>query len=203
MNIGLDLDGTLLNSKFRHIIALYDCLNDKSLEFSNLEDLISYKSEDNDTLSYLYKKGFSSPNDIYKCWLSNIESEKYLKYDVLYEDSVFFLERASIDHKLFLVTSRRNGEGVIKQLKTLKIHSYFEKIFISGSMNKKSFFTKDIELKIIIGDSEEDLVWAQDMKCKFVPVNRGFRAEKWWDSRGLKSYGNLLEVLDFLRKGRG
>lgn len=194
-SIGFDLDGTLLNSKFRHQKVLYDILKNEiyDIKFSDLDDFVLYKSEGNNTKSYLKYKYLDHINidEISKKWIENIEKKQYLELDILYKHTINLLKTLSKPYDLHLVTARKNKEGVKHQIYKHDIVKYFKKIYVVSNkgyvaLNKYNQ-TKNICIELIIGDTEVDLKWAEYLDTKFLPVNYGFRSEKWWNSRNIIS----------------
>ena len=205
LNIAFDLDGTLLDSRYRHQKALHDCIIrfNPDVKIETLNDYIPFKQNGNNTPSYLEKKEISPAKDIYDCWLKMIEDEQYLDCDCLFPESISVLNFLSRKYNLYLVTGRKNIVAARKQLKLLELNNYFQEIFIAGSYDnlaeKKYQMTKHLDLFMIYGDSGIDYEWSRLASTKFVALNCGFRNKIWWLNRGIISYPNLeLAIKDTL-----
>ena len=200
--IAFDLDGTILDSKFRHQKVLFDILNKKGLseEIEELNDYVEYKSIGRNTKQYLeYKYGESiDSEEICKSWIENIEKMEYLDFDKVYENAEDILFRLSLKYDLYLVTARSNKKNTLKQLEKLDLTKYFKDIYIvsnreNSALNKYDI-TKDLQLKIIIGDTEVDYKWAKYSDVEFIPTDAGFRNNLWWKALNIETYSNLYEV---------
>jgi len=196
MIIGLDFDGTIIDSSFRHILILHKITNKN---ISIFQDFVAYKSKGLNGLSYLQKKGFSNANDIFTKWVEVIEYDKFLKYDVLYPDSLYFLESLSVENDIYLVSARNNIKGLIKQINDLKIGSFFKEVITVGKGMTKYEVTKNIKFDCIIGDTEIDYEWAKKSKTIFYALNRGFRNKSYWDKKNIKSFKSLLEIMNKIK----
>lgn len=197
MIIGLDFDGTILDSSFRHILALHKITN-KDIGF--LQDFVSYKTEGKNGLSYLKEKGFVDTQDIFTKWIEVIEDDELLKYDVLYTDSLYCLEKLSRSNEIYLVSARNNVKGLIDQVNNLKIGSFFQEIIAVEKGITKYELTKNIEFDCIIGDTENDYEWAGQSKAKFYALNRGFRSQSYWNKINIESFKNLLEIMNKIKE---
>lgn len=192
MKIGLDFDGTILDSKFRHVLAL-KIITGMDLIFFN--DFLEYKSNGKNGLNYLREKGFLNYEEIFNCWMNIIENDELLKYDILFYDSLYFLEELSKKSELYLVSKRKNVPGFFEQLHKLNIFNFFSEVIVVGEKNHKYEVTKDIKFDFIIGDTEIDLEWAINTNSRFFALNRGFRSKVFWDSLNIESFENLLVLL--------
>lgn len=209
-SIGLDLDGTLLDSKFRHQKLLYDILMQEGYEINinELNDFLPYKSQGKNTKEYLLYKysNIKNADKIVEKWIENIEDLEYLNLDFLYNHVNNLLENLNTICDLYLVTARKNKENTLKQLNNLDITRYFKKIYIvsnSGNIALNKYKkTKNLGIDLIVGDTEIDLKWSQYLKADFFAVNYGFRDIKWWKNKNIISYnessiGKKIEELIF------
>jgi phosphoglycolate phosphatase-like HAD superfamily hydrolase len=179
--IGLDFDGTLLDSRKRHKIVLNDTLKKNNISLDT-SDLISFKAFGKSTKEYLIHKNISN-NLVRKIigeWIFNIELDRYLLLDTLYSDSIEFLKKERIKGKeLVIITARRNKSGLYNQVRELGIDKYLDNVIIvdndsSIAENKANEIVKN-KIEMLIGDTEVDYAAASLANIKFYALNRGFR----------------------------
>jgi len=201
-NVVLDLDGTLLDSRHRHIVVLTECVNQinaTSYTPEDFYDFVSYKSEGNNGLSYLKDKKIPNEEAIISLWIKKIEYKKYLKLDRLYPDILHDLKIMSDRYNLFLITARSNKSNAIWQLYELGLAIFFcEMIVVKNTGNvgmNKYRAIQSKHLDFVIGDTETDFALAKYAQCGFFPLNYGFRSAQYWINNGLKSFNNIHESL--------
>jgi len=201
-NIVLDLDGTLLDSRRRHIVVLSDCINQINATAytpDDFYDFVSYKSEGNTGLSYLKNKGIPNEATIISLWIKRIEYRKYLRLDLLYPNVLVELKKMSDRYNLFLLTARSNKSNAIWQLSELGLGDFFcDKIIVKNMGNvglNKYRAIQQIPLEFVIGDTETDFALAKYAQCGFFPLNYGFRSAKYWRKNGLKSYSSINKII--------
>lgn len=202
-SIGVDLDGTVLNSLFRHQLVLHDCLkhNKIDIKMADLNDYIEFKRKGFSTKDYLISKNYEKTiiNESLKQWVEIIEECKYLKFDCLYAEAFQNIMDIAGSFDLFLVTARHNPKGLFQQVSAFQLDKYFAKIIVVEPKEDAGFQkyteTQSIPFSCIIGDSEVDYVWAQYAKVQFFPVNYGIRNEQWWNSRNLTSYSKFADCV--------
>jgi len=206
-NVVLDLDGTLLDSRRRHVIVLSDCVNEINYiksTYNDFDDFVSYKSEGNTGLSYLQNKGIPNAKEIFALWIEKIEEKKYLEADILYPNVCESLELLKRHYNLFLLTARTNKVNVIWQLSQLNIDTFFTEIFVVSNIGNvsgnKYAAIKSLQISYVVGDMEVDYDLAKRVDSIFLPLNCGFRSATFWQQRGEKSYGNIYEVLPKITK---
>jgi len=204
-NIVFDLDGTLLDSRPRHIVVLADCINQingTACTPDDFDDFVSYKSEGNNGLSYLKDKKIPNEEAVISRWIQRIEYKKYLRLDRLYPNVLLDLKNMSDRYNLFLVTARSNKSNDAWQLAELGIGEFFREMIVvkntgNAGLNKyRAIQPKSLDF--VIGDTEADFALANYAQCGFFPLNCGFRSAQYWRKTGLKSYNSIHEI--FLTK---
>lgn len=179
--VAFDFDGTLLDSKKRHSVVLDDILKQYNINLDT-SDLIEFKRGGKNNISYLMSKGIDEnlSKEIQAKWIDNIEKEKYLEIDVLYEDAIENLEKYSKENDLILVTARNNEEGLQKQIDKFGLRKYFREIFIVESNKNTSNLKAEILEKenaiLMIGDTESDYNASKIADVEFKFYNNGFRS---------------------------
>jgi phosphoglycolate phosphatase-like HAD superfamily hydrolase len=204
-NIVFDLDGTLLDSRRRHISVLTDCVNEihgTKYGDCDFDDFVKYKAEGYNGLSYLASKKIPNESEIFSLWKKKIEYWEYLQTDVLYPDIRECLDVLRKNRNLFLITARANNTNAERQLSSLGIDKFFIKISIVSNSGDTGYSKYEalnsLSADCVIGDTEADLDLAKHAKCMFFPLNNGFRSAKFWKQYVERSYGNIHEILSQL-----
>jgi phosphoglycolate phosphatase-like HAD superfamily hydrolase len=203
MNIGFDFDGTLLNSSWRHVMALrkvWPCvdevLGDWTVEF------LRFKAEGHSTRAYLEACAPEVAAEVNSAWISQIEADDLLKHDCPYEGCFLFLEGCSQAHDLYLITARGNASGAQQQFVDLGFAPYFKKTrVVAPGKNAgllKAQCLGEITLDVVIGDTESDQDWANHADAVFIPVSWGFRSAAYWNKRNVKAVYNYNSLRDMI-----
>ncbi len=177
--IAFDFDGTILDSRKRHIVVLNDILKEFDIDL-DLSDLIEFKRDNKNNVDYLTSKGIEEnlAKKIQTKWIENIEKEEYLVLDVLYNNTIEILEKYSCENDLILVTARNNELGLQKQIDKFDLRKYFKKIYVVNSGKNASELKVEV-LKYenaikFIGDTLSDKK-AADIACvEFEHFDDGF-----------------------------
>ena len=205
-----DFDGTLLDSRKRHKLVLHDILkNDYNilLDEQELEKFFTYKTDGNNTFSYLTKKLKLSEiisREVTEKWIKNIESLHYLKSDKLYFDSFDMVKELSSDYKFIMISARKSESFLIKQLKSHNLFDFFYEIVCVNpfdAANSKKNVLLNLESPILfVGDTEADYEAALHFGIPFYALNRGFRSKKFWDLKNIISHDSLFEIKNYIKK---
>lgn len=169
----VDLDGTIVNP-YRRLHGLFVKLSGSSISF---EEYISCKKEGllmNDMLE-LCRVPRDEWGNFKKNWLKNVELQKWLEIDTLYDGADDFLKNLSVRFNVALWTNRQNKRNLIWQLKRLGIYELFTEIMVSENRYSKAELvsgTKNIDSAIAIGDAEEDKKAAEEYGLSFFCVER-------------------------------
>lgn len=207
----VDIDGTIIDSSKRHSILLKNILHSHKIEVSSiqLDFYMEYKRDGNSTTSFLtqiLKIPETESKLIAKEWVEEIESVEMIKNDCLYKDSIKFLNSISKNNAVYYLSSRQSEKNLLAELKKLDVLQFADFVYISspseGYKGKVKFINKIKEKSndslTIIGDTEVDYKAAIETEINYFLVNRGFRSKKYWDSKTICSYNDLLEVLEVL-----
>ncbi|BDF71421.1 hypothetical protein CE91St41_13520 [Oscillospiraceae bacterium] len=134
-------------------------------------------------------------------WVEQIESWKYLMYDVLYPDARETLEQLSrrVGLQLALVTARSREQLMFQQLQELGIRDFFTRVYCvdpRSAKEKKLKAAREIESVVLwVGDTEVDQYAAEQINCPFYALNRGFRDFTYWEKVNIPAHANLLPLL--------
>lgn len=226
----LDLDGTLIDSRERHYRLMREILSEKvpktvtgiALE-GMLEELpeagpgkrfdpvefMEYKADGHSGKKYLQDR-LGLPEDaasqIMESWRRQIEEERWLESDTLYQDASAFLNELRQKHiTIYYLTARQNRNGLLQELERLKIADYADRIQVVSPADareeKKRYVERLLEQTgkgagsvCIIGDTENEYDLAEELSLPCYLLNRGFRSKKFWEERGVKSIASLCEI---------
>ena len=205
----MDLDGTLIDSRKRHIIVMQDVLAHTKYSL-NSEEYMNYKAEGNSGLKYLTDVmgiDMSDAREIQQEWKERIEFSGYLLADELYPDAVSFLNTVFEKGGVIFLTARKNRLGLDGELKRLAILPYADYTIVADpddAMVQKERAVRVIreaypnaELTVI-GDTENEYELAEKLGLEGRILNCGFRSAAYWEKRGIKTYSSLNHVLKTL-----
>lgn len=195
----LDLDGTLLNSKKRHISLLKNLLSDRGLNIS-VENFVDYKSAGLNTKSYLEHIGLpvEEAASISKDWVFHIEDDEYLALDTWYEDAASFLKLLKREGYVTVIVTARKRDDKVKSFVSNGLNLIDDIIVVKNGAEKESEIRKKYSIDsgkdILVGDTEIDYECAIKLDVYSFMLNRGFRSKKFWDDKKITSYSDLNEV---------
>lgn len=203
----VDLDGTIIDSFYRHYILLNNILIkykvDKKIIYG---DYFEKKRSGMNNFKYLTEIlniSTDLANKIQKNWIEKIESKEMLAFDKLYDDATYFLDFIKgKGYKIIFLTARNNKELTMTQLEELGISMYPAKVIVvepkNGDINKSNAIDREAtDNSIMIGDTEVDYKSSENSKIKSYILNRGFRSKEFLNNIGVyKNYANLQEVME-------
>ena len=179
MNIIIDLDGTLIDSKLR-LYRLFQYLAPKSkLTFEQYWDLKSRKISN----EIILKKELSYDNEminkfVYN-WMSLIETKPYLVLDSCFDGTHKALLKLQNLGNLFLCTSRQLRQPTLDQLYNLNLLQFFKLILITEQRLSKESLIKESVLGLsgddwLVGDTGKDILAGKSLNLKTCAVLSGF-----------------------------
>ena len=128
-------------------------------------------------------------NDYRDKRIALIETERYLKYDILQENAEKVIEKLAQNYTLVLVTLRRSESQLHKQLRHFEIEKFFTDVLCSGRQVKPRWKIKhDLIVQyieqyknnnhIIIGDTETDIEAGKHLGYTTIAITNGIRNEQ-------------------------
>lgn len=205
----IDLDGTIIDSFKRHYILLKRILNKYGVSKKFLYD--DYREKKTDGLNNIkYMTDVLNISDklakeIQKEWIDNIESKEMLNFDVLYNDSIDFLEFLKQEgYDIIFLTARNNEKLTLLQLKKLGLYKYSKKVIIVNTENSIANKSAIIDREknndcIMVGDTEVDYKSSKNCQIDCYILNRGFRSLNFLNQIGVKkSYTDLYKIMEEL-----
>jgi len=181
MKIFLDLDGTILDAKYRCYRLYVNLLSHGG--FSTVDMLTYWQMK----RSKIPEKDIASktvPITFAKYYVEKrahlIETMDYLILDSVFDGVYVTLDRWFLDHDLYLVTLRRDEAALNRQLLLFDLHRYFKHIYNSGDeqIKKEDLISHEISDQsdcVIIGDTEVDVEAGKALSIKTVAVTSGIR----------------------------
>lgn len=195
--IAFDFDGTLISICKRDYNVYSDILlhnNFKPLDFDLYWEYKSERTPLYDLLNINNKIDY----DFYYLYLNQrnekIESPEYLFYDELFDGTTDILKFISLKYDCYLVTSRFNTEATLNQIEKFGIKDFFKEIIITKK-NKLDAYSKIPNLHLIVGDSENDILPANELKVNSFALTTGIRSFNFLKQFNPTYIGNDLNEL--------
>ena len=189
MNIGFDLDGTIITCKDKHSILMDVITKAYGLDFCKDKYWKDKRSGLKNTES-LMRQGIAL-NTAFKVnntWIASIENIEWAYFDSLFEGLFENLVKLrEKGHSLHLISARNNIMNANIQLQTLGIECFFDTVnfvTLSSGLQKSDFFDK-LNLDCYIGDTEVDFKESKKSKISFYPVITGMRSKDFFVNLGL------------------
>ena len=179
MNIIFDLDGTLIDSKYRLYNLFQDMVPESFLSFDDYWLYKKNKISNEEILKNLFLYNDKKVKEFRFDWMALIESKKYLKFDQSFHGLIEFLELNFLEHDLYICTNRQFIEPTINQLKGFGLLKFFKKILVTEQKNPKNYILsreiRNLSSKDwIVGDTGEDIKVGQILKVNTCAVLSGF-----------------------------
>lgn len=179
MRIGVDLDGTLISCKEKHVCLMASLLKAYNIKI-NMDVFWALKRKGFSNIKAL--NFFNLDNEVLKKinnqWVDMVENLEWLNMDKPL-DGVFEFLSDIRDSKssLHLISARNNVSNALIQIKSLNLYKYFDTVsFINIKNNeKKSDIFFSIGIDVYIGDTEYDYVMCVESNVKSILVSTGMR----------------------------
>lgn len=213
-NAILDLDGTLIDSSYRHVKLLVDVINKhgKNITEEDIKDYLSYKADGHSTLDYLTEVmglEYSQAEEIALEWSGNIENIQYVSTDKFYDDAYTFVkELKDAGYDIYALTARQNKDYITGFVNGSEVRDYITYVFVVDPFKAKEekldvikgHFPDSENQLVMVGDTGVDYETGVNAGAKTFILNRGFRSKAYWDNKGIKSYDNLGQVMEAIRE---
>jgi phosphoglycolate phosphatase len=198
-----DLDGTLLDVRRRHFAVYSHVLRELGQPPIPEAEYWRRRRDGEGTLSVVS----DLPGDIVSrfraAWLDRIESRHYLALDRPYAEVRGVLTELRRDHRLVLVTLRRDAVALAWQLSEMRLMSFFKEVVspLHYTPSRKSELLPcwyPIGETWVIGDSEADIELAGDLGAKCICLSHGVRSPDFLRERGATLIAPSLSELPAL-----
>jgi len=183
LNIFIDLDGTLINSKVRLYNLFQDLVPNSSFTFYDYWRLKEQGINHSHILINYFDFNKKELDDFQSKWMQLIETDEYTKFDAPFNGvSKHLLELKKMGFLLYIVTSRQYEEKAISQIKNFGWSNIFNKIIVTQQKYKKEDLISSLlnseKNNYLIGDTGLDIKVGKKLKMKTVAVLTGFLNEK-------------------------
>ena len=198
--IAFDLDGTLIDVSERDFRIYSDILLKMGYSPISKNEYWPLRRDVTDIHYILSLSGLVSEEDVssfLKERKALMEEWSYLSIDQPFEDVTSTLTELSKQCNLIILTKRYNTEGTERQVAELGFNKYAELTIVTE--NKEGAMSKIDNLVAMVGDTENDIVPANNIGVKSIAVTTGIRnAEKLSSYNPSIIVNSLSEVIQFL-----
>ena len=192
-----DLDGPILDGKYRHYKCYCDILINKyKMKPLPLGIYWSYKRSGMGIKKILNGTGINEEHFLIE-WKKNIERREVLVYDTCKPEIDVALKYLKSKTKyLYVVTMRSNYSNLLWELKNNEIYSYFDEVICCKNVGIESKYCrlKQIHFNnaLLIGDTEVDIYTAKKLDCNFIGISNGLRSNKIFEQ--LVNFEELIDI---------
>lgn len=179
MNIGIDLDGTLITCEEKHCLLMESLTRAFDIGFCK-ETYWKYKRSGFNNIECLVKQeiNLSEAKLLNKLWVDNVENIEWAYYDKLIVGVYDKLSKLkSNGHMLHLISARTNKVLGLQKIKQTDLDRLFDSVTFINIIHgeKKSVVMRNKDLKAYVGDTEQDYNMAVLAGVKPILVSSGMR----------------------------
>ncbi|MBI4845300.1 MAG: HAD family hydrolase [Candidatus Omnitrophica bacterium] len=191
MNIFLDFDGPVLDNKARLYQLYFDLLAEFGGNPLPIDEYWQLKRNCvKEDVILKEKSGFTEElnGDYQRLRIEQIESKRYLSLNAVINGCYESLDFLAKQGDLMLITSRRNRDNLIWELKDKKLEKYFKKIlsdfndYLPAWQLKvdliREFIPEFGKADIIVGDTEAEILCAKELGIYSIALLSGIRNEE-------------------------
>lgn len=177
--IAFDLDGTLIDISERDFRIYADILTELGYEPIEKKQYWPLRREKTDIHSILALSACTADKDV-ACFLDSrakrMEESSYLSLDTLFDDVLPAFSKLKQNYNLVILTRRLNETNTVEQYHRLGLKKYAELMIVSG--DKKERMQAIPNLVVFVGDTENDILPANEIGVKSIAVTTGIRSEE-------------------------
>ena len=177
--IAFDLDGTLIDISERDFRIYADILTELGYEPIEKKQYWPLRREKTDIHSILALSACTADKDV-ACFLDSrakrMEESSYLSLDTLFDDVLPAFSKLKQNYNLVILTRRLNETNTVEQYHRLGLKKYAELMIVSG--DKKERMQAIPNLVVLVGDTENDILPANEIGVKSIAVTTGIRSEE-------------------------
>jgi phosphoglycolate phosphatase-like HAD superfamily hydrolase len=198
-----DLDGTLLDVRRRHYAVYSHVLRELGQPPLPEAEYWRRRRDGEGTLSVVGDLPGDIVSRFQAAWIERIESRPYLALDRPYAEVRDVLTELRRNHRLVLVTLRRDAVALAWQLSEARLTPFFQDIVSPGyyTPTRKSEllpYWYPMSETWVIGDGEADIDLAADLGARCICVSDGVRSAEFLWERGTMAIASSLRDLPTL-----
>lgn len=183
MNIFFDLDGTLLDSRYRLYRLFQDLVPQSTMEFEEYWLLKKDGVSNLNILKEFFKYSETELKSFLQAWMSLIETSQYLELDQPIEGVEDVLANLATDYELYVCTSRQFKSATLEQLMHHGLSPFFKDVMVTEQKLKKEALIKAACKNLgandwLIGDTGRDIQVGHALKINTCAVETGFLSRK-------------------------
>lgn len=182
MNIVLDLDGTIIDSRMRLYNLFQYLVPESNLGFEEYWRLKRMKTSNEQILLHRFGYDERSVIEFRRGWMDLIETKSYLLLDRPFDGVRQSLAELQCRARLYICTARQFPARVLCQLSTLGLREFFEDVLVTEQVaGKDELISKNIHdlsaTDWMIGDTGKDIQAGRRLNMKTCAVLSGFLNE--------------------------
>jgi len=179
MNIVFDLDGTLIDSRFRLFRLFNDLAPDSLLTYEKYWDFKKKKISNEQILSSELGYDLGRINRFVTQWMTLIEAPHYLLLDSNFEGIHAALGKLKLQANLHVCTARQMRQPVLDQLASLKLLQFFNHVLVTEQKKSKELLIAShvdglSSQDWLVGDTGKDIQVGKKLNMKTCAVLSGF-----------------------------
>ena len=177
ISVAFDFDGTIIDVSHRDYAIYSDLIKELDGSIIPFELYWQLRRSRTDIYQILYKSHIflqEKAERFLQLRQERMEDNYYLKLDSILPNTLENIENNRDLFNAYLVTTRFNTNNLAHQVERFKLNQIFERI-ICADRNKFEFYSAVPNLKIIVGDTENDIIVANTMGIDSVAVLSGIR----------------------------
>ena len=203
-----DLDGTLIDSRYRHVFLMKTILEKHGIpDRGRIEDGSYFEYKANGLSGKAFLMDILTLDEqiceeILEEWVHHIEDDGLLFKDKLFSDAMSTCKKIlnQVHNTIFFLTARRNENGLKKELEYLGLNSFASEVVVVDPYEKSKVtalkqIVKRNRKAMMIGDTEVDYEAALKADIPYYMLNRGFRSEQFWNCQRVTSYPSLESLM--------
>lgn len=177
--IAFDLDGTLIDISERDFRIYADILTELGYKPIEKKQYWPLRREKTDIHSILALSACTADKDVayfLDSRAKRMEESSYLSLDTLFDDVLPAFSKLKENYNLVILTRRLNKANTVQQYHCLGLEEYTELMIVSG--DKKEKMQAIPNLVAFVGDTENDILPANEIGVRSIAVTTGIRSEE-------------------------
>lgn len=177
--IAFDLDGTLIDISERDFRIYADILTELGYKPIEKKQYWPLRREKTDIHSILALSACTADKDVayfLDSRAKRMEESSYLSLDTLFDDVLPAFSKLKENYNLVILTRRLNKANTDQQYHCLGLEKYTELMIVSGDKKERMQAIPDIVA--FVGDTENDILPANEIGVRSIAVTTGIRSEE-------------------------